>query len=306
MNSSTATTDPRISAATALVPWSPTVGQPRQVRDSGAVPVPEPVRHVTAHYLALAEERVPGLVDGLYLGGSLGFGEWYDGRSDVDFVAVTTDRPDLADAARLPSPRRGRRGVSPAVPERHLRDLGRPGPLPPRCPTSPASSRGRGGRDSGPGPSPVEWHELAHQGIRLHGPALADVRIHADPGELRAYSHRNLSEYWEPSLTRFAEHREAASRPDLVEWFVLGIPRLHHAVATGTLTSKDGAGHYALEVFGSHRWRPVVAEALTHRALGEPSGMWQGREGELADEVLAFCRLALDSGLALDPTDETP
>ena len=244
------------------------------------MPVPEPVRHVTAHYLALAEERVPGLVDGLYLGGSLGFGEWYDGRSDVDFVAVTTDRPDLADAARL---HELHDEVAEAFPRPYLSgtyvtwdDLAR---SPTEMPDVPGILEGAW-RDSGPGPSPVEWHELAHHGIRLHGPALADVRIHADPGELRAYSHRNLSEYWEPSLTRFAEHREAASRPDLVEWFVLGIPRLHHAVATGTLTSKDGAGHYALEVFGSHRWRPVVAEALTHRALGEPSGMWQGREGE--------------------------
>jgi hypothetical protein len=81
--------------------------------------------------------------------------------------------------------------------------------------------------------------------------------------------------------------------------FVLGIPRLHHAIATGTLTSKDGAGHYALEVFGKQRWRPVVAEALTHRALGEASGAWAGREDELADEVLAFCRLALDESVRL-------
>ena len=87
---------------------------------------------------------------------------------------------------------------------------------------------------------------------------------------------------------------------------MLGIPRLHHAIATGTLTSKDGAGHYALDVFGKQRWRPVVAEALAHRARGEATGRWAGREDELADEVLEFCRLALESGLALDPTDEIP
>jgi predicted nucleotidyltransferase len=270
------------------------------------VPLPEPVRQVTGHYLALLEERAPGLVDGVYLVGSLGFGEWYEGRSDVDFVAVTRDRPDGADAARL---RRVHDQVGDAFPRPYLSgsyvtwgDLAR---SPALLPDVPGILEGEW-RDSGPGPSPVEWHELAHHGVRLHGPALADGPVHADTAELRAYSHSNLSEYWEPNLARLAEHREAASRPDLVEWFVLGIPRLHHAIATGTLTSKDGAGHYALEVFGAQRWRPVVAEALTHRALGEPSGMWSGRESELADEVLTFCGLALASSLALDPTDESP
>ncbi len=155
------------------------------------------------------------------------------------------------------------------------------------------------------GPDPVTWHELAHHGVHVHGPDLADVAIHTDVAALRGYSHRNLTDYWEPNLRGLAAGRGAASRPDVVEWFVLGIPRLHHAIATGSLTSKDGAGHYALEVFGRQRWRPVVTEALTHRARGEASGAWSGREDELAGEVLAFCHLALGSALALDPTDES-
>ncbi len=270
------------------------------------MPLPEPVRQVTVHYLALTEERVPGLVEGLYLHGSLGFGEWYDGRSDVDFVAVTASRPDPATETVLRDLHEdhGRSFPRPFLSGSYVTwaDLAR---SPAAMPGVPGILEGEW-RDSGQGPSPVEWHGLAHHGIRLHGPALADVAIHADTAELRAYSHGNLSEYWEPNLTRLSEHREAASRPELVEWFVLGIPRLHHAIATGALTSKDGAGHYALEVFDKQRWRPVVAEALAHRARGEPTGRWAGREDELADEVLDFCRLALESGLALDPTDESP
>jgi hypothetical protein len=41
------------------------------------------------------------------------------------------------------------------------------------------------------------------------------------------------------------------------------------------------------------------------RDRGEASGVWTGREDALAAEVLSFCRLMLDSGLALDPTDES-
>ncbi len=270
--------------------------------------LPDPVRHVTAHYLALAEEHVPGLVGGVYLLGSLGWGEWYDGRSDVDFLAVTRERPD-ADALL-------------ALAELHA-ELGQSFPRPwfdgayvtwADLARSPAELPGVPGvltgewSDDGHGPSPVEWDQLAHHGLRVHGPHIGDIDVHADVGELRRYSHRNLAAYWAPSLARLEANRHEAARPDLLEWFVLGIPRLHHVVATGRQTSKDGAGHYALEVLGQQRWRPVVAEALTHRALGEASGMWAAREDELAGEVLAFCRLAMEAGLALDPdapTDES-
>jgi hypothetical protein len=266
--------------------------------------LPEPVRQVTAHYLTLAEERVPGVVEGLYLLGSLGWGEWYDGRSDVDFLAVTGERPDPAPLHELHA-ELGQAFPRPWFSGSYVTwsDLGR---SPARLPAVPGILEGAW-RDAGPGPSPVEWHQLAHHGIRVHGPAVQDLDVRADEQELRRYSHRNLTEYWAPLLTQLEEDRERAGRPDVVEWFVLGIPRLHHVVATGTQTSKDGAGHHALEVFGKQRWRPVVAEALTHRALGEASGFWAGREDELADDVLAFCRTALDAGLALDPeapTDE--
>ncbi len=56
--------------------------------------LPSQVRQVTDLFLSLADEAMPGLVEGLYLRGSLGFGEWYDDRSDIDYVAVLSDRPD--------------------------------------------------------------------------------------------------------------------------------------------------------------------------------------------------------------------
>jgi hypothetical protein len=260
------------------------------------------VQQVTAQYLALAEARLPGLVEGLYLHGSLGFGEWYEGRSDIDFVAVTGARlePDSVAVLRALHDQVGQTFPRPAYSGLYVtwEDLAGP---PERTPDVPCVLEGAWYDAGRADLCIVTWHELAHHGVRVHGPALTDVDVWTDDGALRRYSHRNLTEYWAPQVRRLADGAGAASSPDLVDWFVLGIPRLHHAIATGRLTSKDGAGHYALEVFGKERWRPVVAEALTHRAFGEPTGAWVGREGELAAEVLAFCRMALDAGLALDP-----
>jgi hypothetical protein len=264
------------------------------------VVLPDKVREVVAGYLALVERQLTGVVVGLYLHGSLGWGEWYDGRSDVDFVAVTARRPDPATASVL-------RGVHDHVGQAFPRpyfsglyvtwdDLAHPS-----FGVTGLYGILEGAWSDRHGPDPVTWHELAQHGVHVHGPSLDEVALHTDVHALRAYSHGNLTDYWQPRLRQLAQHLELACRPDVLQWFVLGIPRLHHAIATGLLTSKDGAGHYAIEVFGQ-RWLPLVGEALTYRARGEPSGTWAGRDDDLAREVIAFCTLALKEGLSLDPS----
>jgi hypothetical protein len=274
----------------------------RRVWHRCIVALPDKVHEVVDSYLALVEQRLPGRVAGLYLHGSLGFGEWYDGRSDIDFVAVIADRPDPATTSVLQDvhDRVGEACPRPFFSGLYVTwdDLARP-------PFGVTGLYGilEGNWSDHHGPDPVTWHELAHHGVHVHGPMLDDVSIHTDVHALRTYSQGNLADYWQPRLGQLTQRPELACRPDLLQWFVLGIPRLHHAIATGSLTSKDGAGHYALEVFGQH-WLPVVGEALTYRARGEPSGTWAGRDDDLAREVIAFCTLALEAGLNLDPIND--
>ena len=260
---------------------------------------PDPVKAVTSLHLDLVDEVAPGLVEGLYLHGSLGFGEWYDGRSDVDFVAVTAERPDEATTALLREvhARVGETFPRPSYDGLYVTwaDLARP---PAECPDVPCTLAGKwatGRVDL----NPVTWHELAWHGVHVRGPASEGVDLWTDTEALRAYSAANLRSYWAEQVPLLRQHPEEAARPDIVEWFVLGVPRLHHTLVTGRLTSKDGAGHHAVAAFGE-RWRPVVAEALTYRALGEPSGRYDGQEARLAEEVAAFSELALESGLAIN------
>ena len=99
-------------------------------------------------------------------------------------------------------------------------------------------------------------------------------------------------------MKALADFPGEASRADVVAWFVLGIPRLHHLLATGRLTSKDGAGRHAVEAFGE-RWRGLVAEALAYRATGERLGVLP--DEELSAQVVDFAELAVREGLALTP-----
>jgi hypothetical protein len=267
-------------------------------RPHGSWP-PAPVKAVTSLHLDLVDEVAPGLVEGLYLHGSLGFGEWYDGRSDVDFVAVTAERPDETTAALLQDvhARVGATFPRPSYDGLYVTwaDLARP---PAECPDVPGTLTGRWGIGR-VDLNPVTWHELAWHGVHVRGPALEDVDLWTDTDALRAYSHANLTDYWAGQVALLRQFPEKAARPDIVSWSVLGVPRLHHTLVTGRLTSKDGAGHHAVATFGE-RWRPVVAEALTHRALGEPSGRYDGQEARLAEEVATFAELVLESGLAIN------
>ncbi len=258
--------------------------------------LPEPVAQLTAAFLELADEAAPGLVEGLYLHGSLGFGEWYDGRSDVDFVAVTAERPGQATVEAL-------RGIHARLADAFPRppfdgphvtwsDLAR-SPL--DCPDVPCTIAGRWGIGR-VDLHPVTWHELARHGVHVRGPELDDVDLWTDPDELRAYTRGNLASYWQPLVNDLTP--AAAADPDAMAWFVLGPARLHHLLAKGELTSKTGAGEYLVDAFGE-RWRLVAAEALAYRVTGEPLGVLAPED--LGARVTELARLVVEDGLAIAP-----
>ncbi len=261
--------------------------------------LPGPVEQVTGHFLSLADEAMPGLVEGLYLHGSIGFGEWYDGRSDIDYVAVLAERPGASVVGAL---ERIHEEVAstfrrPPFDGFHVTwdDLARPSYS---CPDVPCTQAGLFHQEARLDVQPVTWHELARHGVTVRGPALEDVAIWTDDEALRTYTRDNLATYWREEADALARFPEEAGRPDTVAWCVLGTSRLHHLLATGELTSKTGAGQYAADVFGP-RWRLVVAEALAVRVTGETSGAYDDDPRQRAADVIAFTDMVVTEGLAL-------
>jgi hypothetical protein len=261
--------------------------------------LPGQVAEVTGHFLSLADEVRPGLVEGLYLHGSLGFGEWYDGRSDIDYVAVLAERPgqDVVASLRQVHDELATSFPRPAFDGFHLTwdDLARPSYS---CPDLPCTHAGLFHEGARVDVQPVTWHELARHGVTVRGPALAEVEIWTDDEALRKYTRDNLASYWREEADALARFPEEAGAPDTVTWCVLGTSRLHHLLATGALTSKTGAGRYAVEVFGE-RWRPIVTEALAVRVTGETSGIYDDDPQRRAADVIAFTDMVVTEGLAL-------
>ncbi len=271
---------------------------PRTPRASTLWP-PTEVRLVCDTYLSMADEVLPGLVEGLYLHGSLGFGEWHAGRSDVDFVAVTRDRPDASTVSRLTElhEQLGETFPAPAYDGFYATwaDLAAPTS---DCPDVPCILGGDFKEEGRFDVNPVTWHELAWHGVTVRGPELDEVEVWTDLAALRAYTHDNLASYWAEQAAALAQFPDEASRPDIVSWFVLGAARLHHLLATDRLTSKDGAGAYVVDAFGEG-WRILAAEALSYRASGERLGVLT--DTELAAQTVALADLVVGQGLAIAP-----
>jgi hypothetical protein len=265
------------------------------------VSLPAEVTAITGRFLELIDASAPGLVTGLYLRGSLGFGEYFPGQSDIDFTAVLAERPGADQLDALAS---AHAAVFAECPAPHFdgfhllrADLaGRPE----ECPDLPCmfdgSFRPAGRFDV----NPVSWHELARRAVVIRGPAVTDATVWTDDEALQAYSHRNLTSYWAGVGEQLRAVADAAVTPWAVAWCVLGVSRLHHLLATGALTSKSGAGRYALTAFGP-RWQPIVREALRVRERPADASEYEDDPDSRGQDTKEFTSMAIESGLALRP-----
>jgi hypothetical protein len=250
-------------------------------------------------YLGLVDAEVGGLVEGLYLEGSVALGDFRPHASDIDFVATTRVPPDAAALAGLERVHVRLRGLRPRPFFEGIHvtwdDLARDPALATAGPsTHEGLFRAVGGGDR----NPVTWHTLARHGVACRGPAVADLDVWADLDVLAAWQDANLDEYWGRLLDCGAQLASTAGLFGLTRyaaaWTVTGVCRLHYTLAAGDVTSKDGAGRYALEVFPD-RWHRVIGEARRIRRA-EPGGSLYPTPLTRRRDVLAFGRMVVADG----------
>ena len=234
------------------------------------------VQRVVQSYLAEVDEEVPGLVEGLYLTGSVALGDFRPHESDVDFVAVTARHPDERSLAGLAWAHARLRERCPLPDFEGLyvtwEDLTR---SPAQRRLGPSAHSGRFWTAYCFALGPVTWHTLAQHGVACRGPHLAGGGVWTEASELFTWSLHNLDSYWR---RWHAQHFRLLSRGGLAAlgtwapaWGVLGVSRLHYTIATGEITSKEGAGLHALRTFPA-QWHRVIQECLRiRRGEGGPS-----------------------------------
>jgi hypothetical protein len=262
--------------------------------------IPQDAASVVEQYLQLADQALPGRIEGLYLTGSIALGDYKPDQSDVDFVAVTQGSLVPDDLDRLEQVHRDLQAKIPRPwfsgvyvtwddlqsDPTQLRDV-------------PFHLEGEFKPSGGFDANPVTWLTLRNYPVAVRGPGA--LSVWHDPAVIRQWALDNLNSYWQSwvSHNRRLAGRGVAMLIDWsVCWCVSGVPRLHFTLSSGDVTSKSGACRYALSRF-PERWHPIVAEALALRS-GEPS---QGL-GPLARrrQALDFAQFVIDDANAMmDP-----
>jgi hypothetical protein len=258
------------------------------------------VTEAVVGYLEAVDALAPGLVEGFYLEGSAALGDFQPHTSDIDFVAVTADRPDataLAALTEVHAKLRNRR--RPFLDGVYVTwaDLPLGGTDATR---RPRSHEGRFNADGSP-PNPITWHTLARYGVPCRGPQPAELEIGTDPDLLTRWTNGNLDQYWRSRLDRTTR---LASLPGLVSlsdfdtaWTVPGVTRLHYTLATSNITSKQGACHYALTTFPPE-WHRIVKEALRLRRNSGGRSLYTNRLSRRRD-VHAYADMVITSAHSL-------
>jgi hypothetical protein len=242
-------------------------------------PLPADVCRATELHLAVLDTVAPGLVDSLYLTGSVTLGDYRQGRSDIDFMAFTsrqvTDPEVVAQLAevhalllidlRAALPGTGHYdgnyvalGPLPAVPDDE--------------PPMPHVVDGTFYSDEANGQlTPATWAEFAKYAIAIRGPERGELGISVSPDRLGRWLLGNLNAYWKRRAVDGLEMLHKLDPSDalpgeVVAWDALGAARLHYTLATGDFPSKTAAGEYAIGLFP--RYSKVVSAALAWRATG--------------------------------------
>jgi hypothetical protein len=253
----------------------------------------ELAERVLADYLRWTGDLAPGVVEGVYLVGSLALDDFHAGASDIDFVAVMPVDPTPAQVAALAAVHAK---VTAAWPRPYLDGLyltrADLAAGPDACGPRPAVHEHAFTAASAFAQDQITWHTLARHGVTVSGPPPASLGVRTDRAALVAWTRGNVASYWRPWTRRYASPLGLLTLGDgQPAWGVLGISRMAYTIATGEITSKRGAGEYALQKPGaSHR---ILAECLRIRRGDRAPSLYRSRFTRRRDAI-SYMRTAID------------
>lgn len=255
-------------------------------------PIPGDVAGAIDVWLAHHDRLAPGLIEGLYIVGSISVGD-YQAVSDIDIVAFTADPADEQTVAILEAAHDATRSDLPDVtidgPRLAWADVS----VPPMPALRPWTLDGEFRFDGECFViNPVTWYELDRYGIAVRGGPAADLGVHVDVAEMRTFVRESVDTYWR---SVGASIRAALAEPDRRTfaagpgvWAALGAARMLYTTVTGDVTSKTAAGEWAIgEV-------PVHTEALRAAIESRRTGQTEPLDrptveaiADLVDDVVA-------------------
>jgi len=231
--------------------------------------VPIIVNEVLNDYIDLMNEHLPNVLEGVYIHGSIALNAYVNGSSDIDFITVTNRRLVDGDAKILTE-------IHKTVAEKHKNidmdgvyilwgDLGKV------TKEEPIFLVYNGGELNFEAYiSPITWWIVKKNGINVVGPDRTSLSIDINTSEITKYVIENMNSYWASRIQRMENSiDELINFPSDVinqeiEWTVLGLLRQYFTLKEHDITSKLGAGEYALQHVPAE-WHKIIKEAINIR-----------------------------------------
>lgn len=265
--------------------------------------VPTLIQPMLTDYLSLIEEHLPECVNGFYIHGSIALDAFNPRSSDIDAIAVLNRPAAETDLVQL-------RRIHGTIAEKYPRwllevsylqpaDLGRT--QPPASEPYPLYHDGKLEMSSDFDQNAVTWWVLKHHGITLKGTPVMGLDFDVPLDMLLPWMKHNLNAYWATYTHQPARMLSLLSDFG-IQWTVLGVLRQYYTFKEHDITSKTGAGEYALTQLPP-RWHRLIREAINIR---EESSTWSYKtKFGRAIDALQFMRyiIRLCNTLSHEPKD---
>ena len=205
---------------------------------------------------------------GLYLTGSLTYGDFDPGSSDIDFLAVLTkelsgeqlqDITGLHERIGKADPRWAKRLEGSYITQDMIATKDRPDRARPYFNAGEIHQYRYGNEWT------INLYALQECGVALVGPLPQQIFPHVDIRDVRAASRQDLIEEWLPKLDEpDAFHQAGYDSDHLRAYAVLTLCRILHRAKHDGIASKRVASKWVKETYGAP-WRSLVEQAENWR-----------------------------------------
>lgn len=232
--------------------------------------LPKQANEAVTEHINLLESLIPEFVDSYYIYGSVSLGAFSYGLSDVDFIVVAKRKITTSDLELL-------KRIHTTIKKIFLKtdlmglyitkdDLQAEHENQKNCPCfidGIFKGYRRFDRDS------IDAFQLQKYGITIKGENIDLVNFPINWNKLLNNMRNNLNTYWvnwKNACLKFPSVKYISLFISLksIEWGVLGVTRLFYTFKERDITSKVGAGEYALRTV-PQRWRKIINEAMRLR-----------------------------------------
>ena len=265
--------------------------------------IPTVIQPLLADFLAQIDEQLPDFVVGFYIHGSIALDAFNPLSSDIDTLAVLNRPASEGDLETLTRIHQTTAGIYPKwlleVSYLQPADLGRI--QPPASAPYPLYHDNKLELSTDFDQNAVTWWLLKHRGITLKGTSAGELPFDVETSTLIGWMKHNLNLYW-ATYTREPSRMAWLLSDFGIQWAVLGVLRQYYTFREHDITSKTGAGAYALTQLPA-RWHKLIREAMSIREESGSSS-YKSKVGRALD-ALQFMRyiIQLCNTLADEPKD---